>query len=530
MQIVVSKQDNVVGSLNFNCPVVHVGSDPDAHVYLPDGRIAPHQADLKACETGWIVEPLSLDHALILNAAVADAPTPIKNGDEIRLGDFALKIYFDDDSDPSARTVVAQEVARMRRHALPPGALVHKEAQITLHPPAKAAVAEVALQLPQCPDPAALLNLCAGTLREVFDARMVWIGVRRKNYGKLVMVEGVRKDGKTPGDPPDLDTFLFRCLEHHQFIAVPRMARADAESALAVPLLGATGSMGLIYLDSPPGSKPYEGLHLDQLSMYAALIARQYENLLSGQAHHQQAVADGELSFIRQVQARLDPGAVPEWEPLQIAVYCKPGSERCGNVYDVMRLPNGLAAFLLADAEGTRTRAALAMAEVRAAFRMAAMHADPPHVLLKALNWLVRADREPCLLHCAALVMNPNSGACEYAIAGDVGAVVLEPSGEPRALNDPRIKPLGSANEYPAAARTERVAPGETAVFYSRGCKSVTDAGGNQLGAGPLVSAFCDAADQPAAAALEEVLTDLSAFFKEGRPLDDITMLWVHRR
>ena len=530
MHIVVSKHDTVVQSLTLTADVIEIGSDPNAQVYLPDGRIAPHQADLLAVERGWVVEPLDRRHALILNAEVAEERMPIKNGAEIRLGDFALKIYIDtDENAPPVKSAVTEEVAKLREHALPHGSATRKEEEITLQPTARARAADFALQLHQCIDFARLLNVSASVLLRMFDARMVWIGVRRQGYGELEFVAGERRDGKAVGDPPCLPTFRYRCLERDQFIVVPHTDERETESTLAIPLITGRGCLGMVYIDSAAGAGSYGNAHLDELMMYGALIARQLEAIVTKQVHHQEAVDAGELAFVREVQARMDPTTVPHWDQLQLAVHCKPGLKRAGDLFDVMRLPNGLASFLVAHAEASSTRTALAMAEVRAAFRMAAMHADPPHIFLRALSWLLHADRDPSRLHCATTVMNPKTGACEYATAGDIGAIIVDPSGEPRVLADPTVEALGHGQEHNQPARTERLAPKETLVFYTAGCWNVTDPNGNQLGVGPLTGALCDGFGQPAAAALDELLSDLGAFFKKGRQPDDITILFVHR-
>lgn len=530
MHLVVSKHDSVVRSLTLDADVIEIGSDPDAHVCLPDGRIAPHQAQLRAAEGGWMVVPLDLNYSLILNAMVADEPTPIKNGDEIRLGDFTVRIYLEPSAEATpVKTAVTEEVAKLRQHALPHGSVTRKEEEITLPPTAKAQIADFALRLPQCIDFAGLLNVSLSTLLKTFEARMVWIGIRRKGFGELEFVEGLRKDGKTASDPPDLETFLYRCMERNQFILIPRTDRKETTSVLAIPLLTGPGCLGLIYIDDDDAGRRYDNSDLDALMMYGALIGRQLEVTIAGQVKQRESLVDGELSFIREVQAHMDPTVFPQWDQLHLAVYCRPGFERTGDLFDIMRLPNGLASFVVAHAEASNIRAALAMAEMRAAFRMAAMHADPPHILLRALNWMLRNDREPCLLHCAAVVMNPKTGACEYATAGDIGVLIVDRNGDPRELADSTRKALGHSDEYNLPAHPERLGSDETLVLYSPGCRNVMDRNGNRLGAGPLTSALCDSLGQAPAAALDDLLTDLSAFFKEGRQPDDITMLYVYR-
>ncbi|MCP4593759.1 MAG: SpoIIE family protein phosphatase [bacterium] len=530
MHIVVSREDTVIRAQTFDTDVIGIGSDPDTHVHLPDGRIAPQHAKIRTEDDGWVIEPLDFGHALILNAAVVDEPASIKNGDELRLGDFTVTIYLDSElGKTSSKTAMAEDVAKLRMHSLPSGSVIASTDAITLESATIVQVSDFALQLPQCTDFASLLNMIANGLREAFDARLAWVGLRRKTYGDLDLIDGRRRDGKTFTEPPNFKVFRHRCVERLQFLRLPQTDEPETESALAIPLRTERGCVGLLYLDTPPGTDPLGEADLHTLMMYGALITRQYEAVLAGQLHRQTAAVTGELAFLREVQARMDPTMVPQWETLQLAVYGRPGLERVGDLFDVMRVPNGLAAFLIARAEAPTGRAALAMAEVRAAFRMAGMHADPPHIILRALDWLIRADRDPCMLHAAVVVMNPKNGAFEYATAGKMGTIVVDRTGQPRVLNDPAIPALGQGDEYRLPGRSERLDSNETLVAYTPGCRTLTDAAGGRLGVDAFNSALCDGFGQSAVSALDELLADLSAYFRDGRQPDDITMLFVHR-
>ena len=142
----------------------------------------------------------------------------------------------------------------------------------------------------------------------------------------------------------------------------------------------------------------YEEPDLEILTLLGAAIAKQLELAVRDLVRKQQAIEAGEWSFMRELQSKMDPTNVPQWDGLQLTVYCKPGLECAGDIYDVMRLPNGLAAFMCGHVVGTPTIAALAMAEVRASFRFAGLHSDPPHVIFRALNWLLHDPQCPASL------------------------------------------------------------------------------------------------------------------------------------
>jgi serine phosphatase RsbU (regulator of sigma subunit) len=374
------------------------------------------------------------------------------------------------------------------------------------------------------------MDLTLRTIREEFDPRLAWFGARRQDYGRLEFMESSASEGaSTKAEPPHVETYCYRCLERTQFIVVPRTGDDLVQAVMAVPLVAQRGRLGLLYVDSKPEGIVYDLGHLDRLSLYAAMVATQWEALVEEQVHVQESIAAGEQSFVREVQARLDPTSVPQWDELQFAVYCKPGFDRAGDVYDVMRMPNGLATFFVAHVDAAATRTALALVEMRTAFRIAAMHADPPHILLREFNWLLHTESERCTAGAAAIVMNPRTGAAEYAVAGNVGAIAIDDCGEPRDLIDPAVPTLGATRDFAYASRPLRIMPDETIVLYSSGCLTATDPAGQPVGRHRLTEALCDGFGISASDALNNLLGDLGPFFKDGRQSDDITFVFVHR-
>ena len=159
----------------------------------------------------------------------------------------------------------------------------------------------------------------------------------------------------------------------------------------------------------------------------------------------------------------------------------------------------------------------------------AALHADPPHVLLREMNWLLGDDRTPCTATGCAIVINPKTGAAEYATAGSVGAVVVDDCGEPRQLTEAGIPDLGSLRNYAYASKPLRIQAEETLVLYTPGAFAVRNEEGQALGQGRLTEALCDGFGIPASDALNNLLADLSGHFKQGRQPDDITFVFMHR-
>jgi hypothetical protein len=423
MHIVIRDEFKNVRSAEIGNAVdtVIVGSHPDCHVYLPDIRIANEH--LRICrdpEGGWQLElgdipedtPAAFTRIFVNALEVANG-TIVHHNDEILMATFALRV-FTDDSDVHAPLASAMEdAAKIRAHPLPAGAIIRNEAEIETAIPVSRVreMTTFAFEMHDCPDLAALLAATITALAKRFHARLVWMGARRHGYGRMEYVESRLVDGRAGGDPPRLETYLFRCCERGQYVCCPGDDHDDVESVLAIPLYGSRAILGMVYIDRGSGDAAFGAEHLDLLTTMGFAIGRQLELIMREQIKLHEAIAAGELSFMRELQSVMDPSNVPQWDGLQLAVYCKPGLDSAGDIYDVMRLPNGLASFFCGKVTGSPTTAALAMAEVRSAFRFAGLHADPPHVLLRALNWLLHDPRHPAALSAVGVVMNPKTGS-----------------------------------------------------------------------------------------------------------------------
>jgi hypothetical protein len=233
MHIVIRDEFKNVRSAEIGNAVdtVIVGSHPDCHVYLPDIRIANEH--LRICrdpEGGWQLElgdipedtPAAFTRIFVNALEVANG-TIVHHNDEILMATFALRV-FTDDSDVHAPLASAMEdAAKIRAHPLPAGAIIRNEAEIETAIPVSRVreMTTFAFEMHDCPDLAALLAATITALAKRFHARLVWMGARRHGYGRMEYVESRLVDGRAGGDPPRLETYLFRCCERGQYVCCP---------------------------------------------------------------------------------------------------------------------------------------------------------------------------------------------------------------------------------------------------------------------------------------------------------------------
>lgn len=522
----------VVREYEFRGSPVTLGSHSKNLVQIPDTEIAPFHAVILPVGTDrWMYQPTTTDSQTKVNGEEVHEPIELSDGDVLEITHFSITYTEDAELDlvlPEPGNV--EELAKIRQFPLPPRSEVRKaESEVSLGANRQRAIGQFVLRLRRCTDFAKLLEATVEMLLPELNARTVWMGVRRDAVGSLEFVDGRSDKGRYVAEPPRFDAFEYRCLARQQFILIPKTGDAETQSVVAVPIVGVRGALGLIYADTRRRTHVFDDADLDFVTLVAGILAPHVEALVSNQLEQREQLNTGSAALLQEVQGKLDPKSVPNWPELQIAAHARPGSRRGGDVYDIMRLPNGLLAVLIGTVRAEPTRAALALAEARSAFRIAGLHADRPHILLKALNWLFHDEKDSCVLHGAVFVMNPKTGAAEFATAGGICVVVIDARGNARSLARIDVPPVGSAKNVEYTGASERVRGGDMVAFFTRGFASARSENGELLPESRVIETLCDGFGQPASAVLNDLLVDLAPFLKSGTTPDDITLLLVRK-
>lgn len=516
--------------MEFRNQTVSLGSHSDNLVQLPDLAVAPHHADLLVNSDGqWAYHPKTRDDPAKINDAPINGEVEIKDGDVLELSYFSLKFTMDLEvvnDEPKVRR--PGDLAKIKQYPLPQRSLTRRaDVKVNLAPARQAGLGRLSRQLRDCTTLADLLEQTAQALLPLLEARMVWIGVRTQAKGPLEYMYGYSEEGGRSGEPPMAETFIYRCLERDQFICIPKVDE-NTQSILAVPIPGDPMPLGLIYADTRRFVRMFDEADLDMMTAVTHLVAAHLDAILHGDREQRAKLADEGLAVLRVVQAQMQSFDVPRWRQLDLATHFLPGHKRAGDVFDLLKLPNGLAAVLIAHVKADPTQAALVMTQLRSAFRVAGLHADRPHIQLRAWNWLLSSETTPCEVHVASFVANPKSGVAEYCTAGNIGGVILTPDGKPRILADPDSPPIGKGQNTEYAPHSERLLGDETVAFYTGGCMVACNEDGEPLGERQFVKVLRDNCGQSAASMMDDVLADLDRYLKVERTPHDISLVLMH--
>ncbi|MCL2330760.1 MAG: SpoIIE family protein phosphatase, partial [Phycisphaerae bacterium] len=476
MRIIVTRNQETIAELTFEDEDVIIGSEPGCAVCLEGEGIGPRIAQISLDGDGqWRINKLDDSSLILLNDRPIDDRRTLMHDDMLALGDYELSILLHDPAEAAATSAAeesqlsTEELAKIKQFPLPPSAIVKRHHDpLHLSPDQLDHVARLTVSLVTSRDVHELLDAALAMLLDAFNARMVWIGVRRQTAGELEVVAGRLPSGPVTTGSPVLDQLQYRCLERSQYICVRKMAEGEIGSAMAVPLMTQKGSVGLIYIDRRRDSKRFQIPDLDTLAALAGHISVMLEAVF---AERQQRSADqsvAEIDLVHTIQTLLDPRGGPAWKNMQLAAYSRSGQDNPGDVYDIMVHPdNNMSAVMMGHVNAKGASLALSMARLHSTFRVGYLHLDPPHALARALNWLMYNEKDPATVDALFLVIDPATGKFRYTRAGRIGGFIMSAKGEPRLVSGADGPSIGRVRHYEYVSKIDQLAPGETLALYT---------------------------------------------------------------
>ncbi len=535
MRLVALHDNAMIADVVSEKESIYIGSDPACRLVLEHPDVTPRHAVVYPDQEGnWQIQVLDANAPLQLNDEVLSETTQLRENDALRIGDFLVRAFPEYTERPGARVALGvskEQLERFAKTTLPPGTVLRRlEEPLTLQPNQLASVARAAVGL----SGTAVIEDCMDTalqsLLENFGAQRAWLGIRRTAAGRLEYVEGRLLTGQ-PTDLPEIgETLKTRVLDRAQFALVPRVSRDERFSVLSGPLLGPNGSLGMAYLDSGLSGRRYEERDLDFFVVQLHALGAQLDAIFRGQARTRAAMADGQVTLTHEVQTRLTPRKLPQWDQLQCSAFREPGRRHSGDIYDVLKLANNLAAFLVVHTPVGGALAPLLMSQAQTSFRVAVMHQDTPAVFMRTLNWMLYDGQDDHPLHCFAGVVDPKTGQMRYTIAGDMGAFVIGKRGEARSLAPEQpLPPVSAARSTVYPLLPEQLRTADSLAVFSRGITTATNEAGDTFGQERTLNLLCDGFGQSAGSMMKEVVTDLEAFTAGVAQPEDITIVLAHR-
>ena len=300
---------------------------------------------------------------------------------------------------------------------------------------------------------------------------------------------------------------------------------------LVVPLISSGSLVGLLSLGPRMSEREYSSDDvrlLNSLAGYAAPAMRvgQLLRQQEAEARNRERI-EQELKVAQLIQQQFLPKSLPDLPSWHVAAFYRPARSVGGDFYDFIPLPDGRVMFVVGDVTDKGVPAALVMASTHALLRDTAPRLVTPGAVLGHVNNLLCADIPAHMfVTCLALVIDPVSGAAEFANAGHDVPYVRTAGGvaELRA----RGMPLGLMPGMAYEEKTFQFQPGDCALLHSDGLAEAHGPGREMFGF-PRVAKLVGSG--PVGEALIDLcLTELHSFTGVGyEQEDDITLVSLQR-
>ncbi|MEP0845663.1 MAG: SpoIIE family protein phosphatase [Phycisphaerae bacterium] len=302
-------------------------------------------------------------------------------------------------------------------------------------------------------------------------------------------------------------------------------------SALCVPIMNREAILGVIYGDRVTQAQTYQPGDVDFLAAIAQQVGVGLANLQLFQEHLRSQKMYAELKQARDIQNKL----LPE-EPLAIGRIAIEGwneasSAVSGDLFDYFELENGRVGVIIADVTGHGMAAALVMANLQSAVRVALSGETPLPDLAARVNRLIYRNTASSVFITGIIgTIDPQTGVLEWVNAGHPPPVRVFRHGV-EAPDDENSLPLGvDADEHYAVMRAELGADLRAVLFYTDGLSEAANRDGVLLGVEPLLSRVREL-PEVSCEALIRCACDVVHAHLDGIPrADDMTLLAIHAR
>ncbi|GAA4962116.1 PP2C family protein-serine/threonine phosphatase [Kineococcus glutinatus] len=282
-----------------------------------------------------------------------------------------------------------------------------------------------------------------------------------------------------------------------------------------------------VEVDGPP--------ELADVAAAAEAMRRRILDELAASVASREALEQGE-PLVVEVRAQLEPHPAPRVPGWTSAAALRPAEGvLAGDWYDVIALPDGSLAALVADVSGHGARAGIVAMQVKRALE-SSLHLDPrPHVAL-GVAARVFAEEAERFASCLVAVLDPASGVVRYANAGHPPPLVVAPGGDGGVrvvdsldVTGPLLSWLHGDDPDAWHTGTVRLPAGAALLAFTDGLvEARPPAGGEELGVEGVVAVLHEVGDLAPQHVVDAVL-EAARRHSGGRVRDDVTVIVLAR-
>jgi hypothetical protein len=287
MRLVVKKGDRTIEEFRFGEGPIYIGRLPSSQVFLPEATVSrQHAVIFMSGEGKWIVEDLDSANQTYLNEEAIHR-AEIKTGDILRISDFTLKIYLDEETETEKPTHLEDTLVTASASRGPQIIVRRPDAEHApeLKLPSKRVrdFMEATEAICRAKGPDKLLQVLLGVMLRQFRGYRSWCALRNESTGPMTSHAGKSREGQVVAlSDIIINDQITQAVEKGQFLLLPQVSgQVEGQrirSAMIAPIMDPTGCFGVLYVDNATDHEQYTLSDLDYLMLLAISTAAILEN------------------------------------------------------------------------------------------------------------------------------------------------------------------------------------------------------------------------------------------------------------
>ncbi|MDB4614723.1 SpoIIE family protein phosphatase [bacterium] len=234
------------------------------------------------------------------------------------------------------------------------------------------------------------------------------------------------------------------------------------------------------------------------------------------------------VDLARRIQTGFLPTSLPATDGYEVAEWWEPAESVSGDYYDVLQLPDGRIAFVVADVTGHGVGPSLIMASTRAMLHVLTRTISDPIQIVSRLQQAIDKDlRDGRFVTLFLAALDVTDHEIEYVNAGH--GPVLHVSNNDCTVLEATGLPVGVSLDIPISSGECDLKPGDLLLLSTDGAIETRDDGNQMFGTPRLIELIQQHQHSSAPEIIEVTRQAIREFRGQPHPADDITMLLLKR-
>jgi len=530
LQFTVHQPNFAPQHLAVTSETITLGRASDCTIPIRDRFLSRHHAEITLASGVWVVRDCGSVNGTMLNGVKLLAPTALKPGDRIGLGDSEVIFHA---HDAPSQLIAIDSSSHAKNLAIPMREAVSDQERTNV-------LASLAVEFIEDRAASELFDFILDRVMAVMQPSRValaLLGPDGKTFDNVLMR---RRDSADSADLTISKTLLGEVIGERTVIAFvdtgmdEKLAKAESivmqqiRSAVCAPLMIGDAVLGVLYLDflANRGAVTHEDVRL--IAQIARFAAAKLETARLRDEAIAKAKLDEELRTAYVIQSRLLPAKLPIVDGYVLAGTNKPCKTVSGDYYDVIVRSDGKICFVVADVSGKGITAALVMSALATAFNIFTRTYPSPADLVSEINQTLQPKTAPSkFATLVAGVLDPLTGVVEFTNAGHVPPLVVRADGVTALTSTDMVVGLFTHAKY--RTQTITLGRGDSIVLFTDGITEAENEREEQLGLMPVQYRLETLHGTQAQEILDTIESCVHDFVGNVPAGDDVTMLALTR-